>query len=141
MTKMEIILILLSVVFLLFAGFSIPFLLQIWRTARGMAETLQHLNQALPVIMKNLEEITTNINRTMTTVHREVAEISMTLRRVQAIVGIFLGVGEVLRHRMSFPFSRTFRTSLAVARGVRVFIDCLVGRSPEERGGKTPLPR
>jgi uncharacterized protein YoxC len=141
MTKMEIILILLSVVFLLIAGFSIPVMLQIRQTAKGMSETLQHLNQGLPLIMKNLEEITTNVNRTTTTVHRQVADISLTLQRIQGIVGVFLGLEEVLRRHVSFPFSRTFRTSLAVARGVRAFIDCLAGRSPEERGGKDPLTR
>jgi len=138
MTKMDIILIILSVVFLLFAGFSIPVLLQIRQTAKGLAETLQLLNQGLPVIMKNLEEITTNINWTTTTVHRQVAELSLTLRRIQGIVGVFLGLEEVLRRRVSFPFSRTFRTSLAVARGVRVFIDCLAGRCPEESGKAQP---
>ena len=91
--------------------------------------------------MKNLEEITTNINRTTTTVHRQVAELSLTLRRIQGIVGVFLGLEEVLRRRVSFPFSRTLRTSLAVARGVRVFVDYLAGRYPEEKGGKAPLPR
>jgi uncharacterized protein YoxC len=141
MTNMEIILIILSVIFLLFAVFSIPFLIQIWRTAKGMAETLEILNRDLPVIMQNLEQITTNINRTTTTVHREVAELSLTLRRVQGIVGVFLGVGEVLRHRMSFPFARTVMTSLAVVKGVRAFVGVLTDRSPDERGGKAPLPR
>jgi uncharacterized protein YoxC len=141
MTKMEIMLIILSVAFLLIAGFFIPVLLQIRRTAKGMAETLQHLNQGLPVIMKNLEEITTSINQTTTTVHRRVAELSLTLRRIQGIVGVFLGLEEVLRRRVSFPFSRTFRISLAIVRGVRVFMDCLTGRCPDERGGKAPLPR
>jgi uncharacterized protein YoxC len=122
---MEIILIIVSVFFLLFVIFSIPFLIQIWRAAKGIAETLDILNRDLPVIMKNLEEITTNINRTTTTVHREVAELSLTLRRVQGIVGIFLGVGEVLRHRMSFPLSRALMTSLAVIKGVRTFAGVL----------------
>lgn len=131
------ILILLSVAFLLFAGFSIPFLLQILRTARGMAETLQLLNQGLPLIMKNLEEITTNVNRTTTTVNRQVADLTLTLRRIQAIVGVFFGLEEVLRRRVSFPFARTFRTSVAVAKGVRVFIDCLAGRCPERKGGSS----
>jgi uncharacterized protein YoxC len=130
MTNMEIILIILSVVFLLFAIFSIPFLIQIWRTAKGMAETLEILNRDLPVIMGNLEQITTSINRTTTTVHREVAELSLTLRRVQGIVGVFLGLGEVFRHRMSFPFSRTVMTSLAVLKGVRAFVGVLT----DERG-------
>ena len=141
MTTMEIILIILSVVFLLFAVFSIPFLIQIWRTAKGMAETLQHLNHGLPVIMKNLEEITTNINRTTTTVQRQVAELSLTLRRIQGIVGVFLGLEEVLRRRMSFPFARTVMTSLAVVKGVRAFVGVLTDRSPDKRDGKVPLPR
>jgi len=141
MTTMEIILIILSVVFLLFAVFSIPFLIQIWRTAKGMAETLQHLNHGLPVIMKNLEEITTNINRTTTTVQRQVAELSLTLRRIQGIVGVFLGLEEVLRRRMSFPFARTVITSLAVVKGVRAFVGVLTDRSPDKRDGKVPLPR
>jgi len=142
MTKMEIILIILSVAFLLlFAGFFIPLLIQIRQTAKDLAETLQHLNQGLPLIIKNVEEITTNINRTTTTVHRQVAELSLTLKRIQGIVGVFLGLEEVFRRRMKSPFSHTFRTSMAVARGVRVFVDYLVGRYPEEKGGKAPLPR
>ena len=141
MTTMEIILIILGVFFLLFAVFSIPFLIQIWRTAKGMAETLDILNRDLPVIMRNLEEITTNINRTTTTVQRQVAELSLTLRRVQGIVGVFLGVGEVLRCRMRFPFARTVMTSLAVVKGVRTFVGVLTDRSPDKRGGKVPLPR
>jgi hypothetical protein len=131
------ILILLSVAFLLFAGLCVPFLIQILRTAREMALTLQLLNLRLPLIMKNLEEITININRTSTTIHRQVAEISLTLRRVQGIIGVFLGLEEVLRHRMSFPFARTLRTSMAVGRGARAFIDCLTGGCPEEKGGSS----
>jgi uncharacterized protein YoxC len=141
MTNMETILIILSALFLLFAVFSIPFLIQIWRTAKGMAETLEILNRDLPVIMRNLEQITTNINQTSTTVHREVAQLSLTLRRVQGIVGIFLGVGEVLRHRMSFPFARTVMTSLAVVKGVRTFVGVLTDQSPQVRGGRDQTPR
>jgi hypothetical protein len=131
------ILILLSVVFLLIAGLCIPFLIQILRTAREMALTLRLFNQRLPLIMKNLEEITTNINQTSTTVHRQVAEISLTLRRIQGIVDVFLGFEEVLRRRISFPFARTFRTSMAVGKGVRVFIDCLTGGCPEGKGRRS----
>jgi uncharacterized protein YoxC len=136
MTNMEIILIILSAVFLLFTVLSVPFMIQIHRTAKGMAETLEILNRDLPLIMNNLEQITTNINQTTTTVHRQVAELSLTLRRIQGIVGIFLGVGEVLRRRMSFPFARTVMTSLAVVKGVRAFVGVLTNRFPDEKGGK-----
>lgn len=136
MSDLEIILILLSVIFLLFSLLSIPFLIQIWRTAKGLSETLDILNRDLPVIMQNLEQITTNINRTTTTVHREVAELSLTLRRVQAVVGVLLGVGEVLRHRISFPFAQKVMTALAVAKGVRAFVAVMTDRSPDQRGGR-----
>jgi uncharacterized protein YoxC len=141
MTTLEITLIILSIAFLLLVGFFIPLLLQLWRTARGMAETLRLLNQRLPLVMKNLEEITTNINQTTTTVNRQVAEISLTLRKIQGIVGVFLGLEDVIRRRMGFPFSRTLRTCLSVARGVRVFVDSLASGLPEQKGGKTRLPR
>jgi len=131
------ILIILSVVFLLFAGLCVPFLLQILRTAREMATTLRLLNQRLPLIMRNLEEITTNVNRTSTTVHRQVAEISLTIRRIQGIVGVFLGLEEVLRRRLSFPFVRALQTPMAVGRGVRVFIDSLTGDGLERKGGRS----
>ena len=131
------ILILLSVAFLLFAGLCVPFLIQILRTAREMAMTLQLLNQRLPLIMKNLEEITININRTSTTVHRQVAEISLTLNRIQGIVGVIFGLEEVLRRRMSFPLARTLRTSMAVGRGVRVFLNCFTGSGPEGKSNSS----
>ena len=140
MTKMEIMLIILSVAFLLFAGFFIPVLLQIRQTAKTAAETLQHLNQALPPIMKNLEEITTNVNLTTTTVHRRVAELSLTLQRIQGMVGVFLTLEEILMRRVSSPIFKTFRTSMAIARGMQVFIKCLSGRFPVEENSKNQLP-
>lgn len=125
MEKLEIILIVLSVLFLLFAGFCIPFLIQIWRTAKGMAETLKLLNETLPLIMLNLTEITTNINRTTTTVNRQVEEFSLTLRRVQGGLGLLIGVEEAVRQRLQIPFAGTVRTAAALVRGGRVFFRLL----------------
>lgn len=51
----------MSIAFLLFAAFNIPFHLQILKTAKCMSQTFQLKNQNLPGILKNLEEITTNI--------------------------------------------------------------------------------
>ncbi len=134
MNDLEIILVLLGVVFLLFALLCVPFLFQIWRTAKGLTQTLDILNRDLPVIMQNLEEITTNINRTTNTVSREVAEISLTLRKVQGVVGVMLGVAEVLRRRINFPLARRAMTILAVAKGVRTFAGVMMGRDPGGRG-------
>jgi uncharacterized protein YoxC len=69
---LEISVAILSIVFLLIAVLSVPFLLQIWRTAKGITTTLHMLNESLPGILKNLEEITTNINKATHTVNEQI---------------------------------------------------------------------
>jgi uncharacterized protein YoxC len=133
MVELEDILVILSIVFLLFAVFCIPFLLQILRTAKSMDRTLRTFNQNLPGIMKNLEEITTNINLTTATVHRQVDEVSMTVRKVQGALGLVVGVEEIFRSRLNSRFMRIAKTSFAVAKGVRVFLDYLVSERSMKR--------
>ena len=122
------ILIILGIAFLLLAGFSIPFFLQLWRVAKGMALTLQTLNQNLPEIMKNVEEITTNVNLTTTTVHRQVEDLSLTLNKIQGTLNLIVGVEEILRRSVHLSFVRKVRTSAAVVKGIRVFLDRLMNK-------------
>jgi uncharacterized protein YoxC len=137
---LNIMLIILSLAFLLFAGFSIPFLLQIWRTAKSMALTLELLNEGLPAIMKNMEEITTNLSQTTTIVQRQVLELSVTLRKIQGVIYFLVGLEEVLRSRVRLPFAGTVRTSAAVLRGVRAFLKILLDDHRGGRGGSLRLP-
>jgi len=124
--KLDIVLIVISVAVLLFVGFCIPVLIQIWRTAKNMTETLKVLNESLPLIMLNLAEISTSVNRTTTTVHRQVEDLSFALRRVQEVLGLLIGLGEVVRQRVHPPFAGTMRTAAALIRGGRVFLRMLV---------------
>ncbi len=133
MDKLEIILTILSIVLLVFAGLSIPFLLQIWRTAKSMATTLQVLNQNLPAIMKNLEEITTNINLTTTTVHRQVEDFSVIVGKIQGTLGLVAGMEEILRRNVRLNIVQKMRTTLAVVKGVRVFLDHVLSKRPANR--------
>ena len=133
MDKLEIILTILSVVLLVFAGLSIPFLLQIWRTAKSMATTLEMLNQNLPVIMKNLEEITTNINLTTATVHRQVEDFSVIAGKIQGTLGLVAGMEEILRRNVRLSIVQKMRTTLAVVKGVRVFLDHVINKRPADR--------
>jgi uncharacterized protein YoxC len=128
MENLGIFLIALSAFFLLIAVFSIPLLLQLWRAAKNMALTLQLLNQNLPGILKNFEEITTNANRTTTIVTREVEGLSLTLRKVHGTLGLLFGIEEIVRRNLHLAFARRVRTSVAVAKGVRVFLEYLLSR-------------
>jgi uncharacterized protein YoxC len=132
-TTLIVILIILSAAFLLFAGFSIPFLLQIWRTAKGMSRTLDLLNESLPAIMKNLEEITTHMSQTSTTVHRQVEALAQLMHRIRGTLALLVGVEEIARRGFHLPFAPAVRTSLAVVKGLRVFMNVLKDQPPPER--------
>lgn len=121
-------LIILSVALLLLAGFSIPLFLQLWRVAKNLSLTLQTLNQNLPVIMKNVEEITTNVNRTTATVHRQVEDLSLTLKKIQGTLNLCMGVEEILRRSLHLSFTKNLRISMAVVKGIRVFLDHLISK-------------
>jgi uncharacterized protein YoxC len=130
---LNLLLIVTIIVLILVAGFLIPCLLNILRAARGMTQTLQMVNQSLPVILRDLEAMTTNMGRTAVTVHRQVEELSATIRAVQGTLGLIVGLGEVVRRRMPVPFLQVLRTSLAVARGIRVFAARLAEQTGDRR--------
>jgi uncharacterized protein YoxC len=127
---MEIFLIALSVAVLLIAVFSIPFFLQLLRTVKSLDLTLHLLNQNLPGILKNLEEITTNANRATAIVTREVEDLSLTIRKLQGTLGLLVSIEEIVRRNIHLTFAHKVRTSMAVAKGARVFLDHLLSRRP-----------
>ena len=130
MENLGMLLVVLSVAVLLIVVFSIPFFLQLWRTAKSMSLTLQLLNQSLPGILKNVEEITANANRATTIVGREVEELSLTIRKLQGTLGLLVGVEEIVRRNLNLAFVQKVRTSMAVAKGIRVFLDQLLSKRP-----------
>jgi uncharacterized protein YoxC len=119
---LEISVAILSIVFLLIAVLSIPFLLQIWRTAKGITTTLDMLNVSLPGILRNLEEITTNINKATHTVNEQIEGLSHVARRIQGLMSIVLNVENILCAGVRLPVFKTLRNALAVATGVKAFM-------------------
>jgi len=118
--------IILGLALLLLVAFSILLILQLWRVAKSVSLTLQTLNQDLPVIMQNVKEITTHINRTTTTVHRQVEDLSATLQKIQGMLNLIFGIEEIFRKNVCLSFTRNLRTSAAIVKGVRVFLDHLI---------------
>ena len=125
MNPLNISLVGLSMAVLLIALFSIPFLMQIWRTTKGIAEILELLNKSLPGILKNLEEITTNINRASSKVNNQIDDVSAALGKVQAVVGFVFDLERILQAGIRFRFIRSIGTGVALIKGIRVFLDVL----------------
>ena len=115
----------LSVVFLVLAAISIPFFIEIWRTTKGISETLRMLNESLPGILRNLEEITTNINRATYTVNNQIENLTPVVRRIQTALEMILDFERVVRAGLRLPFFKTLNTVTAVFKGARVFFDVL----------------
>jgi len=119
---LEISVVILSIVFLLIAVFSVPFLLQIWRTAKSMATTIDMLNESLPGILRNLDEITTNINRATHTVNEQIEGFSLIARRIQGLLGIVSDIENILNVGARLPVLKSVRNAFAVLTGVKVFL-------------------
>lgn len=112
----------LSLVFLLMAALSVPLLLQIWRTAKGITTTLNTLNESLPGILKNLEELTTNINTATRTVNEQIEGLSLVVGRIQGIMSLVMDVEKILSAGVRLPVFKTIRNAAAVASGLRSFV-------------------
>jgi uncharacterized protein YoxC len=119
---LEISIVVLSFVFLLIAVLSVPFLLQIWRTAKSIAETLHMLNESLPGILKNLEEITANINKATRTVNEQIEGLTIIAKRIQGLLGFVSDIENILHVGARLPVFKAVRNALAVVTGVRVFL-------------------
>ncbi|HET6461552.1 MAG TPA: DUF948 domain-containing protein [Syntrophales bacterium] len=120
---LEISVVVLSIAFLIIALLSIPFLLQIWRTAKSMAETLHMLNESLPHILKNLDEITTNINKATRTANEQIEGLAVVARRVQGLLGMVADVENIFHvFGTRVPVVRRMRNALAILTGVKVFL-------------------
>lgn len=126
---LEIGLILFGIALLLLVLFCIPILLKLWRAASDITVTLQALNERLPAILKNMEEISTNINDSTTAINREVQKYSDTANRFHMVMTDVVGGMELIKpFVIQSPMYRKITNILAVTKGVRVFLSVLTGR-------------
>jgi methyl-accepting chemotaxis protein len=103
--------------------------MKILRTSEDITITLQTLNQSLPTILKNLEEITTNINNSTAAVNRRIQNFSNTADRSQLIISdIIDNIQCFAPIAMKLPIFQTIRNVAAVIKGIRVFIDVLLNK-------------
>lgn len=124
---LEIGLIILGTAIVLLMIFFIPILLQIWQTSKHLTITLEALNKSLPLLLKNMEDITTNINNSMTVVDKGIQGFSRTADRIQLIVSdIVDDVQRITPSAIKSPLFLKLKNAVAIVKGVRVFVDALI---------------
>ena len=125
MNKIEIILLIICVVQLVIVGYLVPLMIQIRKTAARASETFDSINLRLPVIMTNLEEITTNMSSISRTAGRQVDDLALTVDRINGVMKFYLEKELFFREQVSIPLLTAFRSYGAVIKGIRVFLDYL----------------
>ena len=121
---LEIGLIILVIALLLLVIFCIPILLQIWRTAKDITTTLGTLNKSLPLLLKNLEDITTNINNFTTIGNQEIQRFSRTADRIHLVVSdIVDDVQSITPLAIRSPLFQKLKNIVAIVKGIRVFAE------------------
>jgi uncharacterized protein YoxC len=122
----------ISIVFLLLVVFSIPFLVQVWRSAKGITTTLHMVNESLPGILRNLEEITTNINKATNTVNEQIEGLALVTGRIQGFLSVVTDIDNILRASLRLPVFKTIRNIAAVVTGVKVFLKVFLSSRESE---------
>jgi hypothetical protein len=91
--------------------------------------TLQTLNQSLPAILKNMEEIIINVNSSTAILNRGIQNFSNTADRSQLIISdIIDNIQCFATIVMKSPIFQTIRNVAAVVKGIRVFIDVFLNK-------------
>lgn len=121
---MELFLIIFGIALLVLLSFCVPILIQIWRTSKDIAVTIETLNRSLPSILKNLEDITTNIKSSTGAVNREVQNLANSIGCFQLVVrDVVDDFQHVASVTVNLPQYQMIKNIVAVVKGLRVFVD------------------
>ena len=126
---LEIGLVIFGIALLLLVLFCIPILLKLWRAASDVTVTLQTLNERLPAILKNMEEISSNINHSTTAINGEVQKYAATAERFHIVMNeVVTGMELISPLALKFSLYRKMARIIPVVKGIRVFLNVLTGK-------------
>lgn len=126
---LEIALLVLVIIIIALVVFSIPILLQIWRISKDITITLQNLNQSFPLILKNLEDITSNVNSSTSLINEKIQNIASASNRSSQLVGDIIDkIQYIAPLALKLPIFGIIRNAVAVAKGMRVFVEVLLDK-------------
>ena len=113
-----------SVAVLILAACCVPFLLESWRAARSIAAALQTLNENLPGILADVQEIASSWRRTVETVNREMEELAQPVRRVRRTLSDLSGDFEyIVQEGVRLPLWKRLKDFAALQKGIRAFLE------------------
>lgn len=130
---LDIALFVLVIILIVVIIFCIPILLQVWRISKDLSITLQTLNQSLPLILKNMEEITDNINSSTDVINKKIQNFGNSSSLSHLLTNdIFNHLQYLAPIALKLPIFRIIKNVVAVAKGMRVFVEVLLNKEKDE---------
>lgn len=130
---LEIALFVLVIILIIMVIFCIPILLQIWRVSKDFSITLQTLNQSLPLILKNMEDITTHVNSSTDVINKKIQNFANASNKSGLLINDILNnIQYFAPLALKLPIFRIIRNIVAVAKGMRVFVEVLFNKAKNE---------
>jgi uncharacterized protein YoxC len=122
-------LIIIGIAVLLLVLFCIPVLLKLRQAVNDINITLQTLNERLPLILKNMEEISTNINQSTTAINTQVQSYALTSSRINLMMNEAVNKIEMVAPLALYsPLVRKISAFIPVLKGVSAFFRVLSGK-------------
>jgi len=130
--NLETFLLIIVVVFIVLVIICLPIAWQVWHIVKNTSITLKVLNESFPAILKNIEEMTGNINNSTTTINNEIQILSNGLNRFYSATSSIMGDVRSLRfspQAVKGSFLYLINNALAIIKGVRVFLEVFQGKN------------
>ena len=109
--------VILSIAFLLMAGTLAAFLLRVWKVIEQLLPIIEKINNALPAILRNIQDTTLNVKQTSSHIHFQVERLSLLLEQLRAWSSAF-----TIIRGLKFKFFPRGANSTALARGLSAFV-------------------
>jgi uncharacterized protein YoxC len=122
----EISIVVVCAAFVILILYLIPTIIQFKRSARSLEESSNQVNQKLPDILNNLEEITANFNSIMSTGRRQVEVLSDTVDEIKLLIDNIIGFQKHLQTRIENPLIETLTTITALSKALRAFLTVML---------------
>ncbi len=121
----EISLLIIAIAILFLVIFAIPSIIQFRRTAKNIELTAKTLNQNLPGILTNIDEITTILSDTVHSVSEQTEGLKEGVNKIHDIIDNIVDFERQIRYEIESPLIETVSTISAIIKGSRAFIDVL----------------
>ncbi len=130
-TNLETALIVLVFVVVMLVIFLVPVLFQLWRSAKNMTAALETINHSLPAILKNVEELTGNVNQASYELKAGIEQVSSGIKKAQAAMGILDVLTPLVYSKVPAAMAGKLLKLVALFRGLKVFLAVLqTGKAP-----------